>query len=104
MSRYTRIPIIKTVENPVRRYANVKYPSITIDPFDIYAFTVQGDRYDIMAQKYYNDSSLWWIIARANTFQTPDSLYPNIGVQLRIPNPNRIANIISSYERLNEII
>jgi hypothetical protein len=104
MNRYSRIPIIRTAENEKRRYANVKYPSINIDPLDVYAFTVQGDRYDIMAQKYYNDSSLWWVIAKANTFQSLDSLYPNIGVQLRIPSPNRIPNIISSYERLNGII
>ena len=25
-----------------------------------------GDRLDTIAQKYYNDSTLWWIIAIAN--------------------------------------
>jgi hypothetical protein len=66
-------------------------------------YIVQGDRYDKMAQIYYNDSSLWWIIPSANPNLGFDTLYPTIGAQARIPNPSRIPNIISSYERLNGV-
>lgn len=104
MNRYSRIPVVRTLESQVRRYLTVKYPEIPLGNTDLYVYTTQGSRYDIMAQNYYGDSSLWWVIARSNTFQSLDSIYPQIGVQLRIPSPNRIPSIISSYERLNGVI
>jgi len=104
MNRYSRIPLTQTPENLIRRYTTVKYPQISLGNSDLYVYTTQGDRYDIIAQNYYGDSSLWWVIARSNTFQNLDSIYPQVGIQLRIPSPNRIPSIISSYERLNGII
>ncbi len=104
MNRYLRIPIIKTDNDPKLRYINVKYPLITLDPQDIYVYTIQGDRYDIIAQSYYSDSTLWWIINRANPAQDNASLYPAVGTQIRIPSPNRISVILSQYDSLNQTI
>lgn len=104
MSRYTRIPLIKDPTTKINRYSTVKYPTIPLGPTDLYVYIVQGDRYDRMAQNYYNDSSLWWVIPSANSNLGFDTIYPTIGAQARIPNPNRIPNIISSYERLNGMI
>jgi hypothetical protein len=102
MARYSGIPVITTPTNPKRRYINVKYPEITRDFSDIYVYTTKGDRYDLLALSYYGDVQLWWIIARANTNNTtPDSLFPNIGEQIRIPGPSRIAFILGEYESLN---
>jgi len=102
MARYSGIPIITTSNNPKRRYINVKYPEITRDFSDIYVYTTKGDRYDLLALSYYGDVQLWWIIARANTNNTiPDSLYPNVGEQIRIPGPSRISFILGEYESLN---
>lgn len=102
MARYSGIPVITTPNNPKRRYINVKYPEITRDFSDIYVYTTKGDRYDLLALSYYGDTQLWWIIARANTNNTiPDSLFPNIGEQIRIPGPSRIAFILGEYESLN---
>jgi hypothetical protein len=101
MARYSSIRTITTTENPKRRYANVKYPEIIVDFSDIYVYTTRGDRYDLLAQSYYNDSSLWWIISRANPSQTSDSLIPNTGEQIRIPSSNRIPTILSQYDTLN---
>lgn len=103
MSRYTRIPLIKDPTTKIVRYSSVKYPSISLGNTDLYVYIVQGDRYDKMAQIYYNDSSLWWVIPSANPNLGFDTLYPTIGAQARIPNPSRIPNIISSYERLNGV-
>lgn len=94
MNRYNVAQIIKTLEDPRRRYTNVKYPSILPSSLDIYVYTTQGDRYDILALNYYSDSTLWWVINRANSSQSPDSLYPTPGAQIRIPSPNRIPNIL----------
>jgi hypothetical protein len=60
MSRYTSTPIITTPDQPKRRYINVKYPEITRDFADIYVYASLGDRYDLIANSYYNDTELWW--------------------------------------------
>jgi hypothetical protein len=103
MARYSGIPIITTPNNLKRRYINVKYPEITRDFSDIYVYTTRGDRYDLLALSYYGNAQLWWIIARANTTNTtPDSLFPNVGEQIRIPGPSRISTILGKYESLNK--
>jgi hypothetical protein len=105
MARYTQIPIISTPENTNRRYVKVKYPEIPRGSQDIYVYTTKGDRYDLLAQSYYGDPLLWWIIALCNLNNTtPDSIYPNVGEQIRIPASDRIAGIISEYETLNKIL
>ena len=103
MSRYSRIGIISTSESPKLRYVNVIYPQIPLGPQDIYVYTTQGDRYDSLALTFYKDSSLWWIINRANPTQDSASLFPSVGAQLRIPAPVRLSSILSLYERLNGI-
>jgi hypothetical protein len=101
MARYSSSPIIQTLEDPRRRYINVKYPTIIAEFSDIYVYTTQGDRYDLLAQSYYNDSSLWWIIKSANSNLSSDSLIPPVGIQIRIPSSFRISEIVAEYERIN---
>tara|TARA_S200002703_G_C3640752_1_gene196721 strand:+ start:61 stop:414 length:354 start_codon:yes stop_codon:yes gene_type:complete len=104
MNRYQNIPAFlgkDTNQESKSSLSNIKYPEIPLDSSDTYVYTTRGDRYDILAQQYYGDHTLWWVIARANPNQTPDSLIPNIGSQLRIPSSNRISNIITKYENLN---
>ena len=102
MSRYSSIPYITTTNDPKRRYINVKYPEIIPTSEDIYVYTSQGDRYDILALRYYSDSGLWWVISRANPSQPSDSLYPNYGEQIRIPAPSTIPTILANYSNLNK--
>lgn len=99
MSRYTIIP--QTVAPDGERiYKTVRYPEIPREFSDIYVFTTIGDRYDTLAQQYYEDSSLWWIISCANGTLIQNSLTPPIGTQLRIPsNPSPY---ILEYEKINE--
>ena len=80
----------------------VKYPLITLASSDIYVYTTQGDRYDILALSFYNDSTLWWVINRANPQQDSNSLFPSVGAQIRIPSPDRIPIILSQFETLNK--
>ena len=103
MARYTSTPVITTQDNPKRRFINVKYPDIPRDFSDTYVYTTQGDRYDMLAQTYYGNSSLWWIISRANPSQPSESIYPGIGAQIRIPSPSRISTILGTFENLNRI-
>jgi hypothetical protein len=39
----------------------------------------------LLSYKYYQDSTLWWIIAAANPELRKDSLYLEAGVQVRVP-------------------
>ncbi len=109
MSRYSTIPILQPFEsgkkrNPkdiIPRFANVRYPNIPPSVNDIYIFTTDGDRFDILAQQYYEDSSLWWIISVANSNTRQDSLLPSPGAQIRIPSPSRVSAILNNYEDIN---
>jgi len=109
MSRYSQIPVVKptqinSVQDQKRRYINVKYPSITLDSQDVYVYTTQGDRYDVLALTFYKDPDLWWIINRANPNQDSASLYPAVGSQIRIPSPFTLSSILSQYNALNQTI
>lgn len=99
MRRYNNIPIIKSSDGK-RIYKNVRYPEIPRSFDDIYVYTTIGDRFDILAQQYYDDSSLWWIISIANGELYQNSLTPAIGSQIRIPsNPTPI---IAEFKEINE--
>ena len=100
MNRYQDISYTKTITGK-RHYKTVKYPSIPRTDDDLYAYTTEGDRYDILANQFYNDSSLWWIISLANASNHPQgSIYPPIGVQIRIP--FNISDILTEYRLLNQ--
>jgi hypothetical protein len=104
MARYSNILILPKTTDLPRRYANLKYPEIPIEFSDIYVYTTQGDRYDTLALSYYEDSSLWWVISRANATLVQNSLIPPYGAQIRIPSPERIAFILGAYDTLNSNI
>ena len=36
---------------------------------DIYIITQETDRLDLLAQQFYGESKLWWIIAQANNIK-----------------------------------
>ena len=97
-SRYSNTPI--TLDKQGKRFfTNPIYPEIPEHENDIYVITTGTDRYDTLALQFYQDSSLWWVIAIANNSKT-DSLAVQQGVQLRIPaNPG---DILSLYEEFNE--
>jgi hypothetical protein len=46
------------------------YPTIPIEDSDVFIYPVFGDRLDTLAFKYYKDTSLWWIIAKANNLDS----------------------------------
>ena len=104
MSRYTKIEVIKNqnqLGSPTpRHYRGVKYPQIQLNFSDIYLYSEAGDRFDILAQQYYSDFSLWWIISSANNFLNQDSYYLPLGIQFRVP--TNIGLIQANYDRLNQ--
>jgi hypothetical protein len=100
MQRYDD-PIIK-IEQGISYYKNKLYPNIPLSETDEYIITTIGDRLDSLAYSYYNDATLWWVIAMANNNVTKGLMFPVPGTQLRIPTD--INNILDIYNRYNGVI
>ena len=100
MNRLKKIPVLRR-DNRKRYFVPLKYPEIPLSADDLYVITTTGDRLDLLANQFYNDIRLWWIIATANpNIIRRDSfaLAPNI--ELRIPSNEQ--DIIDNYEDLNK--
>jgi len=107
MNRYSNIEkIVNTNENVgvlnTPYYKPNFYPEIPLNENDIYVITDFGDRLDLLANQFYGDITLYWIIASAN----PDvidfgSIFIKEGTQLRIPLD--ISEIMRSYNNINEL-
>jgi len=99
MNRYQDIPQTKIDGKVV--YKTSRYPEIPLSPDDIYVYTVQGDRFDILAQQFFQDSSLWWVISIANaSILNQSSLVIPGGIQIRIP--ASYIDVIRSFNSINQ--
>ena len=96
MKRYETTPI-KTDKSGIRVYSTTYYPDIPPDDSDEFISVIDGDRVDLVANRYYGDVSLWWVIAKANGIKGRAALTP--GDVLRIP--GNINRIIENFNNLN---
>ena len=96
MKRYSNTEI-KRDKSGVRVYNTTFYPSIPIDDSDQFIYTKFGDRVDALANEYYGDVTLWWIISKANGIKGQAGLKP--GQLLRIP--GQVEEILSNFRDLN---
>ena len=90
--------IVKKDKNNIRYYKPRIGPNIPIKDTDIFAYPIYGDRYDTMAQRYYDDSNLWWIIVKANDI-SDGKIAPDPLKKLRIP--TEIDDILQSISQAN---
>lgn len=74
------------------------YPIVPIRSTDIFIESNEMTTLDFLAQKYYKDPTLWWIIARANSLGK-GSLEVPIGIQIRIP--TEVDTIVQEFNRIN---
>lgn len=81
-----------------RVFRTTRYPKIPVSVNDLYIVASETDYLDSLAQKFYKDSTLWWIIAQANGIKA--TLKAPTGVQIRIP--KNIDQIIIKFRRENE--
>ena len=98
MDRYQNSDILKTANTNRPYYKGKFYPNIPLSESDVYVITTVGDRLDNLAYSYYRDTTLWWIIAAANTSEKA-SLIVQPGVQIRIPADKDLA--VTNYTNLN---
>lgn len=89
MGRYDKQRIKKT-HNGTRVFNTTIYPKIERKFGDTYVIAAEYDRLDTIAQQFYGDPSLWWVIAEANGLGK-GTLRITAGLQLWIPkNPKSI--------------
>ena len=101
MDRYRNIRTLRNAQG-IEYYRGTKYPEIPLSENDIYVLTDFGDRLDLLANQFYGDVTLYWIIAAANPNTIGfGSLNTTPGLQLRIPVD--ISGIIDSYNKLNAL-
>jgi len=82
--QYTKIDI----DN---RYRTAVIADFDYSESDYYIFSREGDRLDTLAQQFYQDPTLWWIIANANNLGKGSFDVPP-GLQIRIPIPVYLVN------------
>lgn len=97
-SRYQNIKTTKLNLTGSLYYQTNVYPEVQPTNNDYYVITTVDDRLDLLAFDFYQDSSLWWVIASANALPG-DSIYPPVGIQLRIP--TNIQSILNNYNLEN---
>ena len=95
-NRYNASKILRD-ENGTRYLNRVEYPSIPIRDDDIFIRGVFGETFMNIANRFYQDKDLWWIISRANN--QSDSIYTVPGKEYRIP--QNINLILQELEQLN---
>ena len=87
--------------NKKRYYKALKYPEIPLTFDDIYVTTTSGDRLDNIANQFYDDVDLWWVISIANPdVIRRDSFNLKPGIEIRIPKD--IEKILEEFETLNK--
>jgi len=95
-NRYSNIPtILKTGKGRV--YDSVLLSNVDATDSDIVVITIQGDRLDLLANEYYQDPSMWWVIALKNDMTEID-ISMKEGIVLRIPSRNEAIKIKNSLK------
>ena len=63
MSRYKNTRVKR--KNKKNYFATTIYKKVEEQNSDLYFIAQEGDRCDVLANRFYGDSTLWWFIARA---------------------------------------
>ena len=80
MSRYKNTS--KSIIKKKQYYNTTIYKKVEEKNSDSYFIAQEGDRCDNLAHRFYNDSTLWWFIAKVNNLTTNNI---PAGTSLRIP-------------------
>ena len=68
-------------------------PSVPEQANDLYYRVRSGDRIDLLANTFYGDPNLWWVIAHANDLEVlPTNLV--VDAVLRIPSPSYVQEVL----------
>ena len=96
-SRYQTAKQIKD-KNKKQKLSTVILPVVPPSDSDFFIITTGIERLDKLAYEFYDDASLWWIIAEANNVGKGTLILP-AGTRLRIPPKGNIQDLISDENR-----
>ena len=96
MKRYATTPK-KIDKSGIRVYGTTYYPDIVVSDSDTFIYPKEGERLEALANKYYNDNTLWWVIAKANGIKGKPALSSDEIIRI----PGDIVNIIEKFNNLN---
>lgn len=92
MGRYSTVKILKNTDSK-RYYDTIIIPNPDISADDVYIQTTTSDRLDRLAYIFYEDETLWWLIATANGLGKGSYVVP-ANTRLRIPSKTNIQQVI----------
>ncbi len=92
MSRYSTNRVIKD-EDGKRLFNTVILPNPSGNDTDIFIQTTSPDRLDKLALIFYEDETMWWVIATANGLGKGTYIVP-ANTRLRIPDIIGIQQVI----------
>ena len=98
-NRYLYTKTIKEQDTNKSYFESTIYPSVKPADTDFYVISEAGDRLDLLAKKYYNDTTKWWIIAVANNLND-GNFFVEEGRQLRIPKDTTL--ILNNLAKVNK--
>lgn len=99
ISNYQYDNIFNVYETKDGLYFYNLYNNVIIDEniakifYKIHTFR-EGEYWTLLADKYYGDHKLWWVILIANKIKNPLRL-PEAGTELKILNPEVVSNILN---------
>ena len=96
-SRYQTAKQLKDKYN-TRKVSTVIVPMVPEDEGDTYIQVTSTDRLDKLAYEFYNDASLWWVIASTNGLGK-GTLIVKENTLLRIPPASVIQDLISNTNK-----
>lgn len=92
MSRYSTTRIIKD-EAGKRLFNTIILPTPPANGSDIFIQTTSTERLDKLALIFYDDETMWWVIAAANALGKGTYMVP-ADTRLRIPDITGIQQVI----------
>ena len=97
MRRYNSTSISIDKRGRFRVYKPTIYPSIPMKDSDIFIMPVVGEKLENLANRFYGDGSLWWIIAKANNIND-STVISNTLKRVRIP--TEIQEVLQKLDEL----
>ena len=95
MSRYKTENTIKIDKEGKKSFVSKILPHIGVDDTDIFIYRVDGVGLSALAKEYYDDETLWWVIAKANGVgKRGFGIDKNLKV-VRIPHKDRLPKIVA---------
>jgi nucleoid-associated protein YgaU len=96
-SRYSNTKI-KRDKSGIRAYKTTYYPDIPIRNEDQFIYPRFGERLDTLAYKFYGNSTLWWVIAKANGIRGK----LNVPQDTEIRIPGNLSQVLEDFDNLNK--